>query len=224
MHTIVSPKGEQHAPAASFDPADWDAFRSLAHRMIDDLLSHLERIREQPAWQAVPGDVRARVSAMRAELSCQIGIHAHNNLGLAVANSLAAIEEGADSIDGATCGLGGGAGNTQTEVMVAVLDKLGYHTGIDVYRLMDVAEEIVKPILPRPIRPSCLPASSMPGMKSSAQPFQPPRRTSRSPSATRRVTVRISAHVNSATALVRTSGVLVTTMPRSRAAAASMLS
>ena len=80
-----------------------------------------------------------------------------------------------------------------------------------------------RPIRPRPMSPSCLPRSSVPSMKSNAQPFQSPRRTSRSPSASRRVIARISAHVKSATESVSTSGVLVTMTPRARACATSML-
>jgi 4-hydroxy 2-oxovalerate aldolase len=95
-------------------------------------------------------EARERVRTLRQTLSIEVGFHAHNNLSLAVANSLAAIEEGATWIDASTCGLGAGAGNTQTEVLAAVLAKLGYETGIDLYRLMDVAEELVKPIMPRP--------------------------------------------------------------------------
>lgn len=104
------------------------------------------------AGAMMPDDVRARISALRLALNgaTQIGLHAHNNLGCAVANSLAAIEEGANCVDGTACGLGAGAGNAPTEVLVAALHKKGYHTGIDLYRLMDVAEEIVRPVMPRP--------------------------------------------------------------------------
>jgi 4-hydroxy 2-oxovalerate aldolase len=98
----------------------------------------------------VPDTVKARVSALRSHLSCHIGYHAHNNLGLATGNSLAAIEEGATYIDGTLCGLGAGAGNAQTEILVAVLDKLGYETGVDLFKVMDVAEEIVRPLMKRP--------------------------------------------------------------------------
>lgn len=94
--------------------------------------------------------VRERVSALRDAVDCNVGFHAHNNLSLAVANSVAAIEEGATWIDGSMCGFGAGAGNTATEVLVAVLNRLGYATGIDLYQIMDVADEIVTPLLPRP--------------------------------------------------------------------------
>ena len=104
------------------------------------------------AGAMTPYDVRARISALREALDpkTQIGIHAHNNLSFAVTNSLVALEEGATNLDGCTCGLGAGAGNCQTEVLIAVLDKLGVQTGIDTFKIMDVGEEIVRPIMDRP--------------------------------------------------------------------------
>ncbi len=102
------------------------------------------------AGAMLPADVRERVRALRQNLTVEIGFHAHNNLSLAVANSLTAIDEGATRIDGSVRCLGAGAGNTQTEVLVAVLDRLGVPTNIDLYKLMDVAEEIVAPILETP--------------------------------------------------------------------------
>ncbi len=104
------------------------------------------------AGALMPGTVKERVSALRAALKIGVGFHGHNNLSLAVANSVAAIEEGARWLDACTCGLGAGSGNTPTEVLVAVLDKLGYETGIDLWKTMDVAEEIVRPIMLKPVR------------------------------------------------------------------------
>jgi 4-hydroxy 2-oxovalerate aldolase len=98
----------------------------------------------------VPEDVKARVGALKAAIQIPVGFHAHNNLGLAVANSLMAVEEGADYIDATCRGLGAGAGNTQIEVFCAVLKRLGYDTGIDAYALMDLAEDVVEPIMQRP--------------------------------------------------------------------------
>lgn len=94
-------------------------------------------------------DARARVAALRGGLACEVGFHAHNNLSLGVANSLAAVEEGATQIDGCLCGLGAGAGNCPTEILVAVCDKLGLGTGIDALGVMDAAEA-VRPIMHRP--------------------------------------------------------------------------
>ncbi|MDR0876516.1 MAG: 4-hydroxy-2-oxovalerate aldolase [Treponema sp.] len=98
----------------------------------------------------VPDDVRARISALKAAISIPVGFHSHNNLGLAIANSLAAVEEGAEYIDATCRGLGAGAGNTQNEVFCAVLERLGYNTGIKTYDLMDLAEDVVEPIMQRP--------------------------------------------------------------------------
>ncbi|MBR1673217.1 MAG: 4-hydroxy-2-oxovalerate aldolase [Fretibacterium sp.] len=97
-----------------------------------------------------PDGVRERVSALKNAISIPVGFHSHNNLGLSIANSLAAVEEGAEYIDTTCRGLGAGAGNTQTEVLCAVLQRLGYDTGVDLYGIQDVAEEIVEPLMHRP--------------------------------------------------------------------------
>lgn len=104
------------------------------------------------AGALVPESAAERVRALRGALpnSVEVGFHGHQNLYLAVANSLVAVAEGATWIDACTGGMGAGAGNTPTEVLVAVCDKVGIETGIDVFAMMDVAEEVVKPILPRP--------------------------------------------------------------------------
>lgn len=102
------------------------------------------------AGALLPHQVKERVHCLYNSLDVPIGFHAHNNLSLAVANSLVAIEQGATRIDGSIRCLGAGAGNTQTEVLVSVLDRLNIQTGIDVYKMMDVAEEIVAPILQKP--------------------------------------------------------------------------
>ncbi len=93
-------------------------------------------------------DARRRVAAVKAAVSCQVGIHAHNNLSLAVANSLAALEEGVDQIDGCTTGLGAGAGNCPTEALVATCEKSGIPTGVDPLRIMDAAQDAVRQIRP----------------------------------------------------------------------------
>jgi 4-hydroxy-2-oxovalerate aldolase len=102
------------------------------------------------AGALLPHEVRDRIRALKQHVGVEIGFHGHNNLSLAMANSLVAIEEGATRIDGSVRCLGAGAGNTQTEVLVAVLDRLGIETGIDIYKMMDLAEEIVAPMLPAP--------------------------------------------------------------------------
>lgn len=93
-------------------------------------------------------DARARVSTLKSNLSVQVGLHAHNNLSLAVANSMAAYEEGVDQIDGCTTGLGAGAGNCPTEILVAAFEKSGVDTGVDPLAVMDVAQDVVRPLQP----------------------------------------------------------------------------
>jgi 4-hydroxy-2-oxovalerate aldolase len=102
------------------------------------------------AGAMLPDDVRSRVGALREALRVEVGFHAHNNLGLAIGNTLAAVQEGATVIDGTLGGLGAGAGNAPTEVLVAVLEKAGYETGVDLYSIMDAATDIVFPRMLRP--------------------------------------------------------------------------
>ncbi len=102
------------------------------------------------AGAMLPDDVRVRVAAAAAAVSVPVGFHAHDNLSMAVANSVAAIEAGATFVDGTCRGLGAGAGNAQLEVLVGVLDRLGHRTGIDFYGIMDVAQQVVEPIMKRP--------------------------------------------------------------------------
>lgn len=102
------------------------------------------------AGALLPHEVKERIGAMRQSLACDIGFHGHNNLSLAMANTIAAVEAGATYIDGSLRCLGAGSGNTQTEVMVAVFDRLGYQTGIALYPIMDVANQVVAKFMPRP--------------------------------------------------------------------------
>ena len=83
---------------------------------------------------------------MRAALpdDVAVGMHEHNNLSLGVANSVAAIEEGATLVDVSLAGLGAGAGNCQTEALVAVLERMGIETGLDLWPLQDVADDVVR--------------------------------------------------------------------------------
>lgn len=96
------------------------------------------------AGASLPEMVRRRIRYMVDNLAIPVGFHAHNNLSLAVANTVAAIEAGAKIADGTTRGFGAGAGNCQLEVLAAVLEKMGYTTGIDWYKLMDVSDNVVK--------------------------------------------------------------------------------
>ncbi|MDL2323709.1 4-hydroxy-2-oxovalerate aldolase [Ruminococcaceae bacterium OttesenSCG-928-A16] len=102
------------------------------------------------AGYLMPNDVKARIEAVRAAVKIPVGFHAHNNLGLAIANSLMAVQSGATYLDGTLRGLGAGAGNAQIEVLAGVLARNGYDTSTDFYGLMDLAQDAVDPILLRP--------------------------------------------------------------------------
>lgn len=106
------------------------------------------------AGYMLPADVTARIGSLRAGLRPEtgIGFHGHHNMAMGVANSLAAIEAGASRIDSACAGLGAGAGNTPTEILVAVLQRMGIETGIDLDGVMDVAEDLIVPMMDVPVR------------------------------------------------------------------------
>jgi 4-hydroxy 2-oxovalerate aldolase len=92
------------------------------------------------AGHYLPSDVTHRVQTLRSGLKIPVGFHAHNNLGMAIANSVAAADAGASILDGCARGFGAGAGNAQLEVLVAVLERLNYRTGIDLYKMLDAAD------------------------------------------------------------------------------------
>jgi 4-hydroxy 2-oxovalerate aldolase len=98
----------------------------------------------------LPADVTERIRAIRAAVEVPVMFHGHNNLGMAVANSIAAAEAGADILDACARGFGAGAGNTQLEVLVPVLERVGYRTGIDLYRLLDAADIAERELMPAP--------------------------------------------------------------------------
>ncbi|HYH93505.1 MAG TPA: 4-hydroxy-2-oxovalerate aldolase [Candidatus Saccharimonadales bacterium] len=136
-------------------------FLMLAHMIEPDALLEQARIMEDAGAQTVyvvdsagamtTHDARARVAALKGGLrsETQVGIHAHNNLSLGVSNSIGALEEGVDQVDACSRGLGAGAGNCPTEILVAVTDRLGWSSGVDLMAVMDVAEDVVAPIMPR---------------------------------------------------------------------------
>ncbi len=158
-HCTEADISEQHMGLAKEMGMEVVGFLMMAHMEPPEKLAEQAQLMESygadcvyvvdSAGAMTEPEVRARVRALRAALRPEtaVGFHAHNNLSLAVSNTLAAIEEGATQVDGSTCGLGAGAGNTMTEVLVAVCEKLGIETGIDLFAIMDVAEERVRPIM-----------------------------------------------------------------------------
>lgn len=99
----------------------------------------------------VPSEVAARVRAVRKAVSIPIGFHPHNNLGLAIGNILAAIDEGVTYIDGSLKGFGGGAGNAQTETVIAALKRAGHEVGTDLFGILDAAQTFADLVAPQPM-------------------------------------------------------------------------
>lgn len=163
-HCTESDVGEQHVKLARQLGMDTVGFLMMAHmaspeRLVKEALqfesygANCVYITDSAGYM-LPEDVKARVSAVRAALkpATEVGFHGHHNLAMGVANSIAAIEAGANRIDAASAGLGAGAGNTPMEVLVAVLDRMGVETGVDVFKIQDVAEDLVVPMMDFPIR------------------------------------------------------------------------
>jgi 4-hydroxy 2-oxovalerate aldolase len=142
-HVTEADVSAQHLHVARELGMEAIGFLMMAHSAPVDVLVEQAKLMESYGAQAVyvtdsagallPHEVRDRVKALRSSLSCEIGFHAHNNLSLAVANTLVAIEEGATRIDSSARCLGAGAGNTQTEALIAVLQRMDMHLGIDLY-------------------------------------------------------------------------------------------
>ncbi|MDP2340015.1 MAG: 4-hydroxy-2-oxovalerate aldolase [Deltaproteobacteria bacterium] len=91
-------------------------------------------------------EAKEKVTALKESLSCEVGFHNHDNLGLGVANTVVAIEAGADRVDGSVAGMGAGAGNCRLEVLVAVLQRMGIETGAKLYPLIECADVLVRPM------------------------------------------------------------------------------
>lgn len=159
-HATEADIGEQHIGLAKKLGMQAFGFLMMTHMVPPEKVAEQARLFESygsdviyiadSAGAMVPDDVKERVRAVVDTVRAPVGFHAHNNLSLATANSLAALEAGAVFVDCCCRGLGAGAGNTQTEVLVGVLDKIGFRTGVDFYRIMDVAEQIVEPLMTRP--------------------------------------------------------------------------
>ena len=116
------------------------------------------------AGNYLPQDVKEKIGALNSSLGIPVGFHAHNNLGMAIANSITAVENGATIIDGTIRGFGAGSGNAQLEVLVAVLERMGYTTSIDLYKLLDTADEVEKEFVNAPLIKSSSIVSGLTGV------------------------------------------------------------
>ncbi len=163
-HCTEADVSEQHIGMAREMGLDTVGFLMMAHMVSAEQLLAQAKLMESfganciyctdSAGYMLPDEVSAKIGLLRAELKphTEVGFHGHHNLGMAIANSLAAIEAGAVRIDGSVAGLGAGAGNTPLEVFVAVLKRMGVDCGVDLYGIMDVAEDRVVPMMDQPIR------------------------------------------------------------------------
>ena len=163
-HCTEADVSEQHIAKARELGLDTVGFLMMAHMSRPEQLVVQARLMESyganclyitdSAGHMLPEGVKARIGAVRDALKpeTELGFHGHHNLAMGVANSLAAIECGANRIDAAAAGLGAGAGNTPMEVFVAVCELMGIETGVDVFKIQDVAEDRVLPIMDHPIR------------------------------------------------------------------------
>ena len=163
-HCTEADVSEQHIKMARKLDMDTVGFLMMSHMNSPEGLVQQARLMESyganciyvtdSAGHLLPEGVKARLGAVREALKpeTELGFHGHHNLAMGVANSIAAIEVGANRVDAAAAGLGAGAGNTPMEVLVAVCDLMGIETGVDVAKITDVAEDLVFPIMDFPIR------------------------------------------------------------------------
>ena len=163
-HCTEADVSEQHIAMARKMGMDTVGFLMMAHMNSAEGLVKQAKLMEgyganciyitDSAGYMLPDDVKERLAAVRQALKpeTELGFHGHHNLAMGIANSLAAIEAGANRIDAAAAGLGAGAGNTPMEVLVAVCARMGIETGVDVFKIQDVAEDLVVPLMDFPIR------------------------------------------------------------------------
>lgn len=163
-HCTEADVSEQHISMARQWGMDTVGFLMMAHMNTPEGLVTQAKLMESyganciyvtdSAGYMLPDDVKVRLEAVRAALKpeTELGFHGHHNLAMGIANSLAAVEAGANRIDAAAAGLGAGAGNTPMEVFIAVCDRMGIETGVDVFKIQDVAEDIVVPMMDHIIR------------------------------------------------------------------------
>lgn len=160
-HCTEADVSPQHFAAARELGMETAGFLMMAHRTTPEDLARQARIMVDAGCQApyctdsagalLMHEARARFEALVAEVGDEawVGYHGHQNMSFGVANSVIAQEVGVRYLDGSLCALGAGSGNSPTEVLAAVFDRLGVDTGVDVLALLDAAEDVVRPYLDR---------------------------------------------------------------------------
>jgi len=163
-HCTEADVSQQHITYARHLGMDTVGFLMMAHMASPEKILEQARLMESyganciyctdSAGYMLPEDVKSRIGLLREKLKpeTELGFHGHHNLAMGVANSLVAVEFGANRIDAAAAGLGAGAGNTPMEVFVAVCARMGIETGVDVFKIQDVAEDLVVPMMDHLIR------------------------------------------------------------------------
>ena len=160
-HCTEADIAQQHIQAAKQMGMETIAFLMMAHMISPQELLFQARLMESygadcvyvtdSAGALTPDGFAERVRTLVEGLNVPVGVHAHNNLGSAVANSLAAVHEGATIVDGCCAGLGAGAGNAPLEIIAALFSREGIDIGgVDWFKLVDATDTTVRPIMPRP--------------------------------------------------------------------------